>query len=278
MSKRPDPENDFAFTDQLELNQLLLAGLKPIDPDTRQQEMLRTAIMLGVSNSIADRANFLTVRLKNGVWQTLKAGIRYKHLWAGPEGNSVLIEFAPGASLPPHRHSWVEEGIVLQGDLEMGDLKLGPLDYHISPVGSRHASIRSREGGLAFLRGTSLGKKPLVLRELLGGLLPIDGDPSLTVFTNTNQNWVELAAGVYKQDLWSDNYRSSHMYRLEPGAMIPAYAHLQDEECMILQGEVFLGDVLLRAGEYQFAPAGSQHGDITTDVGGTLFLRGPQDY
>jgi quercetin dioxygenase-like cupin family protein len=278
MSKRPDPKDDFDDTEQVELNRLLLTGLASIDPNPGQQETLRAAIMQRVSNSIADRANLLTVRLKNGEWQTLKAGVRFKHLWTGPEGNSVLIEFAPGASLPPHRHNWVEEGIVLQGDLEMGDLKLGPLDYHISPIGSRHATIRSRQGGLAFLRGTSLGKKPLVLRELLGGLLPIDGDPSLTVYTNTNQNWVELTAGVFKQDLWFDNDRSSHIYRLEPGAMIPAHAHQQDEECMMLQGEVFLGDMLLRAGEYQLAPAGSQHGVVSTDVGGTLFVRAARDY
>jgi len=272
MSNKPDSKDDFDKTDQVELSGLLLNGLSPIDPNRQQQDMMRSALMARISSSLAERANLLTVRLRNGSWQTLRHGIRYKQLWAGLEGNSVLIEFAPGASLPPHRHSWLEEGIVLQGDLEMGELTLGPLDYHISPVGSRHASIRSRLGALAFLRGTSLGKKSLVLRELLGGLLPIEGDPSLSVFTNNNENWVELAAGVLKQDLWSDNCRSSIMYRLEPGAILPAHTHQQDEECMILQGEVFIGDMLLRAGEYQFAPAGSQHGDITTDVGGTLFF------
>ena len=53
---------------------------------------------------------------------------------------------------------------------------------------------------------------------------------------------------------------------------------MKDEECMMLQGEVFLGDILLRAGEYQLAPAGSLHGDVYSDVGATLFVRGARDY
>ena len=274
MSNKPDSMDDFDKTEQVKLNGLLLNGLAPIDPTPQQQNLLRNALMERIASSLAERANLLTVRLNNGVWQTLKHGIRYKELWGGLEGSSVLIEFAPGASLPPHRHNWLEEGIVLQGDLEMGDLKLGPMDYHISPIGSRHASIRSRQGALAFLRGTSLGKKSLVMRELLGGLLPVDVDPSMSFFTKNSEHWVQLAAGVFKHELWSDEHKSSRMYRLEPGALIPGHAHLLDEECMVLQGEIFLGDILLRAGEYQFAPAGTQHGDVSSDVGGILFVRG----
>jgi len=43
---------------------------------------------------------------------------------------------------------------------------------------------------------------------------------------------------------------------------------------MMLAGEVFLGDILLRAGEFQLAPAGSLHGEAYTDVGALLFVRG----
>jgi len=278
MSNRPEFLDDFDESDQVELNRLLLAGLTPIPPNPKQQEFLRIRILERITHSIANQAGLLTVRLKDGVWQTLKSGIRFKPLWTGSEGSSILIEFAPGAALPAHRHSWVEEGMVLQGDLEMGELELGPLDYHLSPVGSRHASIRSRQGALAYLRGTSLGHKPSVLRELLGGLLPSGGDLSLTVFANDNHNWVEVAEGVFRKDLCSDNACASRIYRLEPGALIPEHAHLLDEECMMLEGEVFLGDILLRAGEYQLAPAGSLHSEVYSDVGATLFVRGARDY
>lgn len=278
MSNKPEFLDDFDESDQVELNSLLLDGMAPIAPNSKQREILRNRILERITHSIADQASLLTVRLKDGVWQTLKSGIRFKPLWTGSEGSSVLIEFEPGAALPAHRHNWVEEGIVLRGDLEMGELQLGPFDYHMSPIGSRHASIRSRHGALAYLRGTSLGHNPSVFRELLGGLLPLGGDLSLTVFANNNDNWVKVVDGVFKRELWSDNTWVSRIYRLDPGTLVPAHAHLLDEECMILQGEVFLGDTLLRAGEYQLAPAGSMHGEVYSDVGALLFVRGARDY
>jgi hypothetical protein len=42
----------------------------------------------------------------------------------------------------------------------------------------------------------------------------------------------------------------------------------------MLQGEAFLGDTLLRSGDYRFAPAGSSHLPLYSDVGALLFLRG----
>ena len=278
MSNKPESLDDFDESDQAELNRHILVGLAPIALNPKQREILRTGILELIAHSVAGHADLLTVRLQNGIWQTLKPGIRFKSLWTGSEGSSVLIEFAPGTSLPAHRHSWVEEGIVLRGDLEMGELQLGPLDYHMSPIGSRHASIRSRQGALAYLRGTSLGHKPSVLRELLGGLLPLGVDSSLTVFANENEKWVEIIDGVFKRELWSDSVWVSRIYRLEPGALVPGHSHLLAEECMMLQGEVFLGDILLRAGEYQLAPAGSLHGEVYSDVGATLFVRGARDY
>jgi hypothetical protein len=113
---------------------------------------------------------------------------------------------------------------------------------------------------------------------MVGGLLPLGGDSSLTVFANNNENWVEVIDGVFKRELWSDSVWVSRIYRLEPGVLIPGHSHLLDEECMMLQGEVFLGDILLRAGEYQLAPAGSLHGEVCSDVGATLFVRGARDY
>ena len=42
----------------------------------------------------------------------------------------------------------------------------------------------------------------------------------------------------------------------------------------MLSGEIFLGDVLLRENDYQFAPKGSEHDVAYTDVGALLYLRG----
>ncbi|QJD31488.1 hypothetical protein GNH96_15345 [Methylococcus geothermalis] len=277
MSTRPEFPNLPAESEQTELNELLAENLAPIELSSGTRAALRAGLMERIARSVAEHAGLLTVRLKDGAWQTLRRGVRFKPLWTGPAGSSVLIEFAPGASLPAHRHNWMEEGIVLRGGLQMGSLDLGPLDYHVSPAGSRHESIRSRQGALAYLRGTSLGSKSSVLRELMGGWLPFAGPASATVFAGKKDDWVEVGEGVMKKELCSDGTLASRFYRLEPGAKVPGHSHLQDEECMMLEGEVFLGDILLRAGEYQLAPVGSRHGEVYSDVGATLFVRGARD-
>lgn len=273
MTKPHDSSQSETDADQAALNRLLLDGLAPLPLPPERQTSLRQGLLSRVAGSVAEQAGLLTVRSRHGSWQSLTAGIRVKPLWNGPEGNSVLLEFAPGARLLSHRHNWLEEGIVLRGRLQMGDLDLGPLDYHVSPPGSRHGAIGSRQGALAYLRGTSLGDTPEVLKEVLGGLLPFGNDASQTFFAR-NDNWLALADGVTRKELWQDDRRASYFYRLQPGASVPAHDHAQNEECMVLSGDVFLGDTLLRAGDYQLAPAGTRHGPVHSDVGSVLFVRG----
>ncbi|MEQ1528512.1 MAG: cupin domain-containing protein [Methylococcales bacterium] len=278
MTNKPKFQDDFSAAEQAELNRLLLEGLALITPELGQQDVLKTQVLARITQSLAKQAGVLTVRLKDGVWRTLTSGIRYKPLWSGSAGNSVLIELAPGAALPQHRHNWLEEGMVLRGDLHMGDLQLGPLDYHMSPLGSRHGRIHSDNGALAFLRGTSLGHKPGVLTELLGGLIPGKGDACLTVFDQDNHAWLAITDGVFIKELCSDAQQLSRMVRLQAGATWTGGSHQHDTEYMLLAGEVFLNDVLLQAGDYQLAAAGSCHADIYTDVGATLFIRGDPDF
>jgi quercetin dioxygenase-like cupin family protein len=263
--------------EQAELNGLLYSAVAPVRPPAATQRSLRTDFMARIARSVAEHAGLLTVRQHDGVWQSLRPGVRFKPLWAGAEGHTVLIEFAAGGSLPVHRHRWVEEGIVLRGGLQMGELELGPFDYHVSPAGSRHDAIRSRDGALAYLRGTSLGDTPSVVRELLGGLLPFRGGSPRSVFAHDTSGWTALRPGVMKRELWSDDRIASRFYRLEPGAEVPAHEHPRDEECMMLSGEVFLGDILLREGDYHFAPAASRHGAVYSDVGALLYVRAAQD-
>lgn len=279
MTDKFPPLDNADANDLRQLETLLADGLAPIPVAGERRNSLRQGLMTQVSASLAKQAGLLTVRARHGAWQALKTGIRVKPLWdGGLQGHSVLIEFAPGASLIPHRHNCLEEGIVLHGDLQMGDLRLGPLDYHASPAGSRHGGISSTNGALAYLRGTSLGDNREVLREVLGGLLPFGKDESFSVFTKQIEDWQEIAPGVWKKPLWQDGERESGFYRLEAGAKCPAHGHRLEEECMMLDGDLFIDDVLLRAGDYQLAPAGSAHREVYTDVGATLFVRGARDY
>lgn len=277
ISKNDPSESSGIALEQAELTCLLSEHLVPVQPSPLTQQALGSRLQDRVARSVAEHSRLLTVRAKNGIWQTLTQGIRFKMLWQGDQGNSVLIDFAPGAELPEHRHNWLEEGLVLRGGLQMGDLELGLLDYHVAPPGSRHERIQSRQGALAFLRGTSVGDGAAVAREWLGGLLPFKNGQALTVYANQHDGWQMVDIGLFRKILHSDGILTSSLYRIEPGGKAPFHPHTQNEECMMLSGDVFLGDILLQAGDYQLAPVGSFHGEAYSDVGGLLFVRGAAD-
>ncbi|QWF71812.1 cupin domain-containing protein [Methylomonas paludis] len=270
MDHSQQPEQD-------QLNRLILEALAPIKINSAQHAAMRQDLLGRVAESIAKQADLFTIRAGKGLWQSVSAGVRVKQLWSGPEGRSVLVEFAPGSSLLAHRHQWLEEGIVLKGDLQMDELQLGPLDYHVTLPGSRHSAIHSSRGALAYLRGTSLGDKTAVLLEAVGGLLPFGKQQSHTIFANANEGWLPAGNGIMRKKLWGDGTRSSYFYRMQAGAQLPRHGHALEEECMVLDGEVFLGDTLLCTGDYQLATPGTWHDEVYSDVGVTLFVRGACD-
>lgn len=65
---------------------------------------------------------------------------------------------------------------------------------------------------------------------------------------------------------------NSYLLRMQPGGSLPAHHHPVYEECLVLEGEVCLGDVIVRAGDYHLASAGAPHGVIKTRTGALLFL------
>jgi quercetin dioxygenase-like cupin family protein len=226
-----------------------------------------------IQNSIANHAGLRTVRSREGNWINLVSGIRYKPLWESTQGNSVLVEFAAGSALPLHRHHYLEEGIVLSGRIQLDDLELAQFDYHVSPMGSRHGCIRSDQGALAYLRGSSLGKPLTMFKEVLGGLLPKNHKESESVKAKDN-DWIEIQAGVFQKVLWTDGKIASRFLRLETDTKMDGHDHPLDEECMMLSGDIFLGDILIQEGDYHIATAGSKHLPIFSDTGAFFFVRG----
>jgi anti-sigma factor ChrR (cupin superfamily) len=112
-----------------------------------------------------------------------------------------------------------------------------------------------------------------VARDLLTAWLPGGGGEPLTVRAGEGE-WVDFAPGVQAKSLWRDAESQSMLLRLQPGARIAGHPHALDEECLMIEGEAFLGDTLLRAGEFQLARAGTSHRDLVSDVGALLYVHG----
>ncbi|TAG81556.1 MAG: hypothetical protein EAZ21_05690 [Betaproteobacteria bacterium] len=68
---------------------------------------------------------------------------------------------------------------------------------------------------------------------------------------------------------------ASYLLRLQPGAVLPAHRHPIDEECIVLDGDLRIGErLVLKAGGFHLARKELPHADITTDSGAVIFLRG----
>lgn len=67
------------------------------------------------------------------------------------------------------------------------------------------------------------------------------------------------------------------LYHAQAGAAVPQHSHGHDEECLMVQGELFLDDVLLQEGDYQLAPAGTGHRVTETDTGVVIYAHGDLD-
>jgi quercetin dioxygenase-like cupin family protein len=246
-------------------------ALAPLPLPLARASSLQQRVLARVAQSAERHRVLRTVRRGDLPWQTLAQGVRAQVLHDNGATRSALVEFAPGSHLPGHRHSAHEECVVLQGSVKAGDCEVGLHDYHLAPAGSRHHSIHSEQGALAFLRGTSIGKTSDMMRELAAGLLPGAGPAA-------SEGWREVAPGAFIKALWHFGASASMLFRLDPGARMPAHGHAMEEECMMLSGEAFFGDILLRAGEYQMAPHATQHGEAYTDVGALLYVHGDAAY
>lgn len=86
--------------------------------------------------------------------------------------------------------------------------------------------------------------------------------------------WLRVDPRLEMKILYKDTRATSFLLRLEPGARLPGHVHAADEECLVLEGELRLGEgVTLKAGDYHFAPRGLPHGAAESPSGALLFLR-----
>ena len=86
--------------------------------------------------------------------------------------------------------------------------------------------------------------------------------------------WKTIAPGVEIKVLFEDDSARAWMLRLHAGCDLPAHDHDEgDEECLVLEGRVWLDDKEFGPGDYQLAHRGTRHGRVHSEVGCLLFLR-----
>ena len=80
--------------------------------------------------------------------------------------------------------------------------------------------------------------------------------------------------GVSIRVLFADPDRNhfTALVRMAAGTSYPRHIHRGPEECLVLEGDLRVGDTVLGPGDYQRAPEGSRHGVQSTEQGCLLLI------
>jgi len=91
--------------------------------------------------------------------------------------------------------------------------------------------------------------------------------------------WIEVMPGAQFKVLHDDgkglNGVLSYLIKLEAGIEMSGHNHPFDEECLMLEGDLSLGDLTLNKGDFHFAATGMSHAHVSTKNGCVAFIRGP---
>jgi anti-sigma factor ChrR (cupin superfamily) len=171
-------------------------------------------------------------------------------------------------------------------DLLAAEYALGTLDARTREQVARELptnfalqdAVRTWEYRLAALAG---GERPVdpptgLWEKIEAALDDAEAEPyGLTIHAD-ERHWSTLIPGVEKKVLFVDQTAGyeSYLLRLAPGARIPAHPHAMTEECVVLEGELSIGDLRVAAGDYHMVSAGTTHPVVYTEKGALIYLRG----
>jgi quercetin dioxygenase-like cupin family protein len=153
--------------------------------------------------------------------------------------------------------------------------KLGDPDDPDRPVDeAAHAAVvEAIAGALAPAELTAVDRESLHARIMAR----IEREAPADTFTIRAQemHWVTVGPGVEVKVLRVDRERNDQtvLIRMQPGAVVVGHRHTQEEECLILEGEVFIGGYRLSQGDMHVARPGARHGPIRAPGGALLMIR-----
>jgi hypothetical protein len=228
---------------------------------------LRQRLLARVQRSARVAQAMHTQRLRDTVVQVLSPGVQQRRLYSAADGPAPrpgeplrvsLVELAPGAAWTGPGSGRHREWLLLQGQALLGAQILHAQDYLALPTGAPQPALRSSSGALLLLRESALV-----------------GDACTSLAADAL--WTPYAPRIERRLLWQQQGQAAMLYRTAAGAAVPCHRHRHDEECLMLAGELFLDDVLLRTLDYQLAPAGSMHDSVLAETPVLLYAHGDAD-
>jgi len=102
-----------------------------------------------------------------------------------------------------------------------------------------------------------------------------EAPPGTATIRAADMQWQSVGPGVELKILRADRERNDQtvLLRMQPGAVVVGHAHTQEEECFVLEGEVFIGSHRLGQGDMHVARPGVVHEPIRAPRGALLMIR-----
>jgi anti-sigma factor ChrR (cupin superfamily) len=103
----------------------------------------RKAVHADISPNTDPKLASRFIDVPNMPWEATKfPGIQIKVLYADDEGRTTaLFKLAPGAVVPLHEHTALEQTYVLEGSLEDHEGVCGPGQFCWRPAGNQHEAV-----------------------------------------------------------------------------------------------------------------------------------------
>jgi quercetin dioxygenase-like cupin family protein len=232
---------------------------------------LRDRLLARVRDSAQDSQRMITVRHGDTPWQIVQPGVSARALHDNGSTRTRMVALQPGASWS---QALASEVLVVQGDVRLqGEAAVLPAESFVLTADATQWAGSSR-GALLYVR--ELHGAPAGLPAAEQTWWPAPGTPAV-VLPAAGDGWLPFSPGVHIKPLHGSEASMSLLARFEPGASVGAHSHGLDEDCIMLRGDLYLGDTLLREGEYQLAPVGTGHRGLASDGPSVLFFHGAID-
>ena len=239
-----------------------------------EARQVRERLLGRVTRSLAAESTMVTARRRRVARTAVAPGVQEQVLYATDSSRALrpgepsrvrLLQVAAGAGVDAALLGDVDrhrEWLVVHGRVSMDRQVLAQRDYITASAGTPSPSLACLEEALVFARESE------VAGEEAGHIVTV---------LDSEAGWPDFVPGIQRRVLWEGEGQAALLYYAQPGAAVPLHSHGHDEECLMLQGELFLDDVLLQEGDYQLAPAGTSHHTTQTDTGVVIYAHSDLD-
>lgn len=134
------------------LDSQLTEAAQSAQPSAEAQQRMHSGLLQRVRAS--EPAGTHTIRSGAAHWAPFLEGIERKVLLPddGSGIETALYRLAPGAVIPVHTHTHLEECWVVEGDVLVGEFPVYAGDMHIAYPGYEHAEILAPSGALLMIK------------------------------------------------------------------------------------------------------------------------------